>query len=61
VVVGGFGDEADRVGLGGKERGKARIVRRRTAGPAVMPNAVTFALSGRRSANKLVSIGLAPG
>ena len=34
VVVPGFGDEADRVGLGGKERGKARIVRRRTAGPA---------------------------
>ena len=34
VVVPGFGDEADRVGLGGEERGKARIVRRRTAGPA---------------------------
>ena len=34
VVVPGFGDETDRVGLGGEERGKARIVRRRTAGPA---------------------------
>ena len=33
VIVPGFGDEADGVGFGGKERGEARIVRRRAARP----------------------------
>ena len=58
----GLGDEADRIGFGLDQRRKPRIVRGRTAGRRVMPNAVNLALSNFGLSEKnSVSVGLAPG
>ena len=61
VIIPGLGDEADGVGLRRQQRGKAWIVGRRTAGPPGHAERGQAARSGRRSAKRLVSVGLAPG
>ena len=52
VIVPGLGDEADGVGLGGEQRGEARIVRGRAAGPPGHAEGAEAGAPGRASAEQ---------